>query len=545
MNPFWSEHAIPPMRREAFFGDRLVHAFAQRAPHVSALLHNALLSHGEGVAIVDGDTRLTWTQVGERVLQLATLLATREINPGDRVVIWLSNRHEFVLWWLAVLWRGAVAVPVSIRESSDGVAYAIAQCQAAAICTEVSLWARLPDAAQVPSLRQRFNVDDARSLAANATPAPVTGHQTAPGMTEAHPVGSEDVATILYTSGTTGKPKGAMLTHVNIVHSCMHFACTMGLSAQDRTLLAVPASHVTGLIANIATMVSVAGTIIIQREFKAADFLALAAREGMTHTLMVPAMYKLLLMQAEFARTDLSAWRVGGYGGAPMPVSTIDAMAQALPRLVLLNTYGATETTSPTTTMPPGLTRAHIDSVGVPLPCARVAVMDDEGRELPPGEVGEIWISGPMVVKGYWDNPAATAKEFTAGWWHSGDLGSMDAQGFVRVFDRKKDMLNRGGYKIYSVEVENHLMGLAGVLEAAVVAKPCPVLGERVHVFIHAPHVQLSVSDIQTHCAQALADYKVPESVTWSSSLLPRNPNGKVLKRQLRERLLHDLGLSA
>ena len=279
----------------------------------------------------------------------------------------------------------------------------------------------------------------------------------------------------------------------------------------------------------------------MMREFKAADFLRLAAQERMSHSLMVPAMYKLLLLQPDFAQADLSAWRVGGYGGAPMPVATIDALATALPQLTLQNTYGATETTSPTSTIPAGLTRAHIDSVGVPLPCAQVRIMDEAGCEVPTGEVGEIWISGPMVVQGYWDNPAATAKEFTAGWWHSGDLGSIDEQGFVRVFDRKKDMLNRGGYKIYSVEVENTLMALPGVVEAAVVAKPCPVLGERVHVFVHAPGAPLSLAALQAHAAAHLADYKVPESVTWVDTPLPRNANGKVIKRQLREALLQTL----
>jgi long-chain acyl-CoA synthetase len=256
-----------------------------------------------------------------------------------------------------------------------------------------------------------------------------------------------------------------------------------------------------------------------------------------THTLMVPAMYNLCLLQPGFAQADLSAWRVGGYGGAPMPVSTIDALAEAVPGLTLLNTYGATETTSPTSMMPMGQTRSHPDSVGVPLPLAEVRVMDDAGRELPPGETGELWIAGPMVVPGYWANAQATAASFTAGWWHSGDLGSIDAQGYVRVFDRKKDMLNRGGYKIYSVEVENVLMAWPGMVEAAVVGKPCPVLGERVHAFVHAPGAVPDDAALRAFCAARLADYKVPETLTWTDAALPRNANGKLMKRLLRERL--------
>ncbi|HET9205131.1 MAG TPA: fatty acid--CoA ligase family protein, partial [Burkholderiaceae bacterium] len=247
--------------------------------------------------------------------------------------------------------------------------------------------------------------------------------------------------------------------------------------------------------------------------------------------------YKLCLLDPQFDRFDLAAWRVGGYGGAPMPEATIAELAEKLPRLTLLNCYGATETTSPATVMPHGPAGGKADAVGVPLPCADVLVMDDDGRELPPGETGELWIGGPMVVPGYWANPEATAASFTAGWWHSGDLGSKDADGYVRILDRKKDMLNRGGYKIYSVEVENVLMAWPGMVEAAVVGKPCPVLGERVHAFVHAPGSTRDDTALRAFCAARLADYKVPETVTWTDAPLPRNANGKLMKRLLRERL--------
>jgi O-succinylbenzoic acid--CoA ligase len=163
--------------------------------------------------------------------------------------------------------------------------------------------------------------------------------------------------------------------------------------------------------------------------------------------------------------------------------------------------------------------------------------MDDEGHELPAGETGELWIGGPMVVPGYWNNPEATAASFTAGYWHSGDLGSKDAQGYVRVLDRKKDMLNRGGYKVYSVEVENALMAWPGMAEAAVVARPCPVLGERVHAFVYAPGQAPDDAALRAHCAKHLADYKVPETLTWCDAPLPRNANGKLMKRVLRAQL--------
>ena len=297
----------------------------------------------------------------------------------------------------------------------------------------------------------------------------------------------------------------------------------------------MPASHVTGLVAIVAAMWRVGGAVVVVPEFKAEAFVRLLAAERIGHTLMVPAMYQLCLMSEAFARADLRAWRIGGYGGAPMPVATIEALAARVPQLTLQNAYGATETTSPVTLMPVGLTRAHADSVGVALPAAEIRVMDDSGREVAPGETGELWIGGPMVVPGYWADPQATASAFTAGFWHSGDIGSVDAEGFVRVLDRKKDMLNRGGYKVYSAEVENVLLTWPGVAEAAVIGKPCPVLGERVHAVVHAPGIDADAAALQRHCAERLADYKVPESIEWRAEPLPRNANGKVMKRLLRE----------
>jgi long-chain acyl-CoA synthetase len=281
-------------------------------------------------------------------------------------------------------------------------------------------------------------------------------------------------------------------------------------------------------------MVRCAGALIVMPEFKAAAYLKLAARERVTYTVMVPAMYNLCLLQPDFDSYDLSSWRIGGFGGAPMPIATIERLAARIPGLKLANCYGATETTSPSTMMPGELTARYIDSVGLPCPGAQIIVVDADGRELPRGEIGEIWIHGGSVIKGYWNNPKATTESFTAAFWHSGDLGSIDAANFVRVFDRQKDMINRGGLKIYSAEVESVLSGHPDVLESAVIAKPCPVLGERVHAVVVVKGAA-SVATLQAWCAERLSDYKVPETIDLTTDPLPRNANGKVLKRQLRE----------
>lgn len=528
----WQGYPVPAMRWEALHGDRIVRCFAQRPASLFAMFADSLASRPEAEALVFEGQRWTYRQCDAISARLAAGLAAQGVVQGDRVVLFLDNRPEFVFALLALARLGAITVPVGVREQRPGLAYIARQCGARGLIAEAALAERIPDAAEAPELQIRIVAGQAAgftpwaALMACDAPPPVVAD-----------VAETDVAVMLYTSGTTGHPKGATLTHLNIAHSVMHYQACMKLGAADRSALAVPASHVTGLIAIIAAMLRVGGATVIVPAFKAESFIALMQDERVTHTLMVPAMYNLCLLHPSFAAADLGAWRIGGYGGAPMPLATIDALAERLPRLILLNAYGATETTSPTTMMPMGQTRDHADSVGVALPAADIRVMDDLGHELPSGEVGELWISGPMVVPGYWANPEATAAAFTAGYWHSGDLGSVDAQGYVRVFDRKKDMLNRGGFKIYSTEVENVLMAWPGMVEAAIVARPCPVLGERVHAFVFAPGLAPDDAALQRHCAARLADYKVPESFTWCEAPLPRNANGKVMKRLLRDRL--------
>ncbi len=540
----FKNNPMPAIRAEAHFGDRVVRCFVERPHSFHAMLEAALARHPLQEALVFEGKRWTYRALDAQVGLVAAGLAARGIARGDRVAMLLGNLPEFVFVLHAVQRLGAIAVPVSVREQKPGLEYILNQCGAKLIIHEYALAARVPAASACPALVTRIVLGDALGLsdACNLAPAgDVAGSEDFSALlrhgsqTQANPVLPEDTALILYTSGTTGRPKGAMLTHFNIAHSVMHFEACMRLDHSDRAALAVPASHVTGLVAIIATMLHVGGTVLLLRQFKAADYIAQAAAERVTQTILVPAMYQLMLMQPWFDQHDLSAWRVGGYGGAPMPLATIDLLAAKLPNLILTNAYGATETTSPVTIMPAGDTRAHADTVGVVVPCGEVIVVDDNGVELPRGETGELWIGGPMVVKGYWDNLEASAREFTAGYWHSGDLGSIDSQGYVRVFDRKKDMLNRGGYKIYSVEVENVLMAWPGVIEAAVVGRPCPVLGERVHAIVHAPDAEASEAGLRAFCAARLADYKVPESIAFHAAPLPRNANGKLMKRLLRQ----------
>ncbi len=329
----WPNDLLPPIRHELHFGDRLVRCFAERPRSVWAMLAVALAHNPDGIALIDEHRRLTYAELAAEVERVAAGMAEHGIGVGDRIALLIGNRTEFLIVLLAAARLGAIAVPLSPREASPGLHLMLDQTGAKVLIYEAELAKRLPEPAALPYLRHRIALGDASLAAAGPAPAP-------------HEPAEEDVALILYTSGTTGRPKGAMLTHLNIAHSVIHYALAMDLTARDRSLLAVPATHVTGVVAILLAMVHVGGGTVLLPRFDAKRFLQLAAEHHITHTVLVPAMYHLCLQQPDFASFDLSAWRVGAYGGAPMPVATIDQLTKNLPGLGLINVYGATETTS-------------------------------------------------------------------------------------------------------------------------------------------------------------------------------------------------------
>jgi len=533
--PAPADTRLPPVRRELHFGQRLLPCFVQRPAGLAAMLADALAQRPDGEALVCGPLRLSWRELHHAATRCAGGLAQRGIAPGDRVALHLGNVPEFVITALACAWAGAVLVPISSRARGPELAFALADSGAVALVCAAELAELQPVPAAVPQLRHRLAVGST-TLAGFE---PFAELMRAAPMAQPQPADEEALAVLLYTSGTTGQPKGAMLTHLNIVHSVMHVVQAMGLSETERSVVAVPLAHVTGLVAQLYALLHCRGCLVLMPQFKAADFIRLAALERMSYTILVPAMYNLCLLLPDLQAQALPHWRIGAFGGAAMPTATIEGLATRLPGLALMNAYGATETCSPATIMPAAQTASHGDSVGQRVPCAALCIVDDQGCELPPGGVGEIWVAGPMVVPGYWNNPQATASEFCGGYWRSGDIGSIDADGFVRILDRKKDLIIRGGYKVYCVAVENTLAEHPQVLEAALVGVPCAVLGERVHAFVCVQQLgpATQAAALQAFCAERLADYAVPETWTIGTEPLQRNANGKIMKRELRQSL--------
>lgn len=523
--------SLPAIRRQLLFGNRMVKAFADRPENFDRLIRETGGRHPDSPALAKGDQVLSYAAFDAALSAIAAGLARHGLRAGDHIGVLCANSIEGLLSIFAIQRLGAVAVPMGIRQQTEELDYVFNDCALAGLIFDAGLAGRLPAHDRTPALRVRIAVGGQvagavsfHDLEQTADFAPVAIAETAP-------------AIIMYTSGTTGRPKGAVLPHLAMVHSAMHFIHVLGHGPHSRALLTIPASHISGLGAVVMAMLRAGGCIRIDDEFRARDFLATMQRHRITFTVLVPAMYKLCLLEPDFDDFDLSHWQIGVFGGAIMPPAVVEELARRLPALELVNAYGATETTSPATIMPPGQMKQAPDSVGRCVPCGDIRILDDNLREVAPGQPGELWINGPMIATCYWNKPEATAANFVAGYWRSGDIGAIDADGFVRILDRKKDMINRAGLKIYSAEVENALIQHEDVVETVVVPRPDPVLGERVHAFVRVKRDDVVAETLAEYCAGRLSDYKVPESWTVSTDPLPRNGNGKFEKALLAARI--------
>lgn len=482
---------------------RTVRCFSDRPRDLNTLFALAVDTVGERLAIVCAQHRYSYGALEQRVNTLSRTLLEAGAERGHRVLIRMANGSDYLAALLAVWRLGAIAVPHNIREGPREIEHVLADSGAhLALCDAAHMLTGLLKCIDVATV----------GLVNCGGIVPVECDE-------------DDVAVLLFTSGTTGRAKGVILTHLNIIHSCLHYRTGLGLIDGERGLLSVPASHVTGLVAILATMLACRGTTIALETFTAAGFHDAALREQMTYTLMVPAMYALCLRDS-IALESLTGWRVAGFGGAPMPLATLESFTSRLPRLAFSNVYGATETASPATIMPAGETAARLTSVGRAVACGNVCI---------DSATGEIMLAGPHVSPGYWGDREATAAAFVDGFWRSGDVGRLDAEGFLFLSDRIKDMINRGGYKIYSVEVEHVLAEHAFIVEAAVVGVPCDILGQRIRaIVVLLPGMSIDLAAARVHVGAHLADYKRPDELVVCDGPLPRNAAGKVLKSALR-----------
>ncbi|MBI4012259.1 MAG: acyl--CoA ligase [Candidatus Rokubacteria bacterium] len=526
----WPGPLCEGIRAERRLG-RDVPCYTGRPGGLGAMLARAAERAPDREAVVEGATRLRWRELSRQARRLARGLARLGVGRGDRVATLLPNGVPFCLAVFAAAERGAVLVPLNTKLRRAELGFMLADSGARVLLADPVFYP------EVAPLREGLPCEH-YVVAADAAPAgtrplaELLDAPEAPGT----PGVEDDPVFVMYTSGTTGRPKGAIGTHANVVHSCLSFQRLYGLRDGERSLVAVPLFHVTGLIAQLLTMTAVAGTCVLMPRFEAAAALRLLAAERITHLVAAPTVYVMLMAQPGYREVRLPDFRVAGYGGAPIASDTVRRLREWLPGARLHNTYGLTETSSPATVLADGDAVDRIATVGRPVPVGECRTVDPgSGCESAADEVGELWVRGPMVVAGYWANPEATAAALVEdGWLRTGDLAAIDRAGYVTIKDRLKDMINRGGEKVYCVEVEEVLCGHPGVLEAAVVGVPDPVYGETVKAcVVPRPGGRLDPDDVREWVRARLAKFKAPEQVEVRAAL-PRNPNGKVVKALLR-----------
>jgi long-chain acyl-CoA synthetase len=527
---------------------------------------------GDRDFIVYEDERISFARHYVLAATAARRLAELGVGKGDRVAIAMRNLPEWIIAFWGAIALGAVVVPLNAWWTTDELVYGLEDSGAKVVVVDLERLGRLRAAldeigdleAVIVASEDRgepFDVGEVPPRIAAMRFDEFLGEVPEAAELPEASIDPDDDATIFYTSGTTGRPKGAVGTHRNSVSNVMNlfFFSTRstlrfgwgsqaeGESTQNANLLSVPLFHATGCHAVLVTSVAAGGKLVIMHHFDAARTLELIERERITIFGGVPATVMQVLDCPDLATRDVSSVRSVSYGGAPAPPELVRRIRATFPVGQAGNGYGMTETSAAAAMNagPDYLERP--DSVGLIAPVADAAIVpeDYEGREPDPARphgpevTGELWIKGPMVVRGYWNKPEATAQSFTRGWVHTGDVARIDDEGFIYIVDRAKDVIIRGGENIYSVEVEHALYEHPAVAECAVIGVPERILGEEVGaVVVLRPGASASAEELARHAAERLAAYNVPKFFYFRAQPLPRNPAGKVLKRQLRDEVL-------
>ena len=481
-------------------------------------------------AIVFRDRRLTYRELEATAGVVAGLLRGAGIAAGDRVVLMSPTVPEFGVGYLGILTAGATVVPLNPLFKAEEVRYVLEDSGAAAM---VGLEASLP-------LLRAARAGLGRGCPILSLDGPAGGEAGDMSFSEAAPAGlpvsaaaaaAEQVAVCLYTSGTTGRPKGALLSHANLIANVQSFRTVLHVSEEDVFLAALPLFHAYGATVLFLEPLSMGATIVVEPRFVPEAVLRALVQHRVTLFAGVPSMYAVLAAGPRPAG-DISSLRLCISGGAPLPVAVAEAF-EAKYGVPIYEGYGPTECAPVLTVNPPFGTR-KLGSVGPPIPQVELRIVDDHGNTLPPGEVGEIVARGPNVMQGYLNRPAETAAVLRDGWYHTGDLGRVDEDGYYYIVDRKTDLILVGGLNVYPREVELVLTGHPAVAEAAVVGVPDAIRGEAPKAFVILRNGEcVAPQDLLQWCRQRLANYKVPRSIALVEDL-PRTVTGKILKTAIR-----------
>ncbi|MDF2680476.1 MAG: acyl-CoA synthetase (AMP-forming)/AMP-acid ligase [Brevibacillus sp.] len=509
----------------------------------TGLMRNAKVMP-EKEAIVDGDHRFTYAEFASRVAKLKEALAHAGVQKGDRVAALMLNDFRYIELMFGVTALGAILVPLNYRLSPDELVSILNDSGAKALFVHREFLKTLPYLKEyVPSLTHYVLADnDLRHEELDSYEAWIAQASDTP-LSYSPDIHENDVAGLFYTGGTTGRSKGVMLTHRNMVSNFYHTGVLTGLNRNSRYLHVAPMFH----LADGASMVSitiVGGTHCVVRSFTTKAFMQAIDQYKVTSTLLVPTMLNMVMNDPDFKKYDVSSLERVTYGAAPMPVALLKRVIMEFPGIQLVQGYGMTEAS-------PSLTQLAAEyhvvggtekeerrllSAGKPVLGVEVRVVDEEGNEVPTGQVGEVIARGDNIMKGYWNLPDETNAVLKNGWYHTGDMGAFDDEYFLYIVDRKKDMIISGGENIYSPEVENILYQHPEVVEVAVVGAPDPKWGEAVvAVVVKTAGSALTEQELIDFTRGRLANYKVPKRISFVDEL-PKSGAGKILKRNLRDR---------
>lgn len=501
-------------------------------------LHRTLQQCPERAATIFGARRHSFQTFGERVARLAGALRTLGVQPGDRVAMLAHNSDRYAEFFLAVWWAGAVANPVNTRWSTPEIAYSLNDCESAVLLVDDAF------AAQVPAIRQQAQGVRAVVHAGDAaTPEGMLSYEAllqAADLIQDTGRQGDDLAAILYTGGTTGFPKGVMLSHANLWSAAVARLAEVPNPPEGISLLVAPLFHVAGL-GRLVSQIVIGATSVIEPVFRADAVLNAIDQHGVNDVVLVPSMLQMLLDSAAFDAARLQSLQRIVHGASPMSPALLDRAMQVLPHVGFIASYGMTETSAVVSLNGPINQASRVRfgkvlrSVGRAGYGCEVRIVDGDGQPVSPGTVGEITVRGPGVMLGYWNKPVATASALRDGWLYTGDGAWMDESGHVHVVDRLKDMIITGGENVYSAEVEAVLMLHPAVASCAVIGVPSEQWGEAVHAVVvaRAGH-QVDAQALRDHCRMRLAGYKCPKTVDFMEAL-PLSAAGKVLKNRLRE----------
>lgn len=523
--------------RVSLFNRQNVKVFVNRPTSIKDFFEKTVSSYfdKEALFLEDKSISITYKELDEKSNHLIGSLQRKYgLKKGDTIATLLGNSFEFAICALASVKSGIIMVPINTKLRAPEVSYILSHSKPKLI---------FADYGNIPLLEEcNEQYHDTRPYTRNIVsigsgPTDVT---TFSQLVEEHIQPTEvdidelDPAFILYTSGTTGRPKGAVISHINVIHTVMHYQRAFKGDHEVRTIMAVPFFHVTGLVAQFFLVMYIGGSILILKKYQNEKYIQQAYELKVNVHNNVPTIFAMMATSPLLEKYSFDFVKRVGFGGSPIYNHTLQMLKKIFPNAALNNVYGATETTSPTTIMPDHYSMDKVSSVGKPVETADIKIIDSNDHELGPNQVGELLIKGPMVIGEYWDNPEANESSFVDGYWRSGDIAKIDEDGFVYILDRKKDMINRGGEKIFSIEVEDVLKKHPEIIEAAVVAVPDQIYGERVKAFVVSKTLGENDTDaIQIFCREYLAKFKVPEIYEFIDEL-PKTASGKVLKHQLR-----------